>query len=352
MRRKNSKTNLVLALVLAATMFAAMIAGFAVGGKTTKPIEAIMDYIRNTSQKTDPEDTEWIGDDTADTEDTEETLPGEDDTTDEGGDPPDTTSQSTGGPDDTTDDISDTTQGIIIITTNDDTDPADTTKKIVVTTKETTAPRDSSERYQVPEIKTPDPRVSDDDYFCDALFLGDSRIVGLASYGRTEGATYYGRTSMSASTAFSASKTAETYKNSGNLEQFLTKLQFGKIYIMLGVNNEIGCSDKVVVKNFTNMLTKIRNLQPDAAIILISNFHVTAKKEQSSGTFTNAKVEHLNDILKTFADNKSIFYLDIENLYDIPGTGYMDPNCTRDGIHFYAKYYYKWRDAIEQKGKF
>ncbi|MBQ4065721.1 MAG: hypothetical protein IJD10_06435 [Clostridia bacterium] len=199
-----------------------------------------------------------------------------------------------------------------------------------------------------PPVVDPD-RVNDPDYFKDALFIGDSRTVGLATYGRIDGATYFGRTAMSVGNAFSDKK-SETEKSGLNLEQLLTQYRFGKIYILLGIN-EIGYSYNWITSRYEKVINKIRQLQPDAIIIIQSNMHVTkAKSDANPDTFNNARINELNRRLSAMADNKTVFYADLTSAFD-DGTGAMHPDYTGDGVHLRAKYYSLWRDWLLEYGK-
>ena len=99
----------------------------------------------------------------------------------------------------------------------------------------------SSERE--PEEKFPYMTTTgtvDADYFSDALFIGDSRTVGLSEYCAEldEQATFYGKTSLSIYEA----KNKAFVKTSGGkvtLAKALEGKDYKKVYIMVGIN-EIG----------------------------------------------------------------------------------------------------------------
>ncbi len=199
-----------------------------------------------------------------------------------------------------------------------------------------------------PPVVDPD-RVNDPDYYSDALFIGDSRTVGLATYGKISGATYFARTSMNVANAF-ADKKSETEKSGLNLTDFLTKYKFKKIYILLGIN-EIGYSYSWIMTRYEKVVNKIRELQPDAIIVIQSNMHVTQKKSDASpNTFNNDRINGLNKRLASLADNKTVFYADMAYIFDNEN-GAMKPEYTGDGVHLKGKYYALWRDWLLEKGK-
>ena len=222
---------------------------------------------------------------------------------------------------------------------------ADTTQKAPETTKtpETTSPVTT---------KTPDTTKSpqsDEEYFSDTLFLGDSRTVGFYLYAKIPGATYFARTSMNVYNVFD-DKVSETKDTSSyNLAALLTERKFGKIYILLGIN-EIGYSHTSVVKNYASVIEYIKQYQPEAKIIIQSNMHVTKKKSDSNSTFSNTRIDELNRRLAALADNEKVFYLGFEEIFD-DESGAMSSDYSGDGVHLYAKCYKLWRDFILENGK-
>ena len=77
-------------------------------------------------------------------------------------------------------------------------------------------------------------------YFKDALFIGDSRTVGLSMYvpELNAQATFYAKTSLTAAHALEQ-RFVETDLGVLTIPQALQQTQFQKIYIALGVN-ELG----------------------------------------------------------------------------------------------------------------
>ncbi len=217
---------------------------------------------------------------------------------------------------------------------------------------ETKPPETKPPETKPPETRPPEtkPPVSDAEYFSDVLFLGDSRTVGLASYASIPGATYFARTSMNVSNVF-ADKVSDT-KDTGSytLTQLLSERKFGKIYILLGIN-EIGYSYDWIVKNYTKVIDYIKLYQPEAKIIIQSNMHVTKKKSDANpNSFSNVRINELNRRLAALADNNKVFYIGFEHIFD-DASGALDPANTGDGVHLYPKRYSLWRDWILENGK-
>ena len=324
------------------TVVIAIGAGLLVSADSTNPIETLMFFVRdgvtsaierNESEVLEGEDTDPIfipPDLTFPPETTAEdiTLPETTST-------PDVTNEP-----EATIDAPGTTQSPVETTRNPGTTKEpDTTKKPETTEPVTTKAPDTTKAPQ-----------SNEEYFSDALFLGDSRTVGFYLYAKIPGATYFARTSMNVYNVFD-DKVSETKDTSSyNLAELLSAKKFGKIYILLGIN-EIGYSYSSVVNNYSTVIDYIRQYQPDAKIIIQSNMHVTKKKSDSNpNTFSNSRIDELNRRLSALADNKKIFYLGFEEIFD-DASGAMSAEYSGDGVHLYAKCYKLWRDWILENGK-
>ncbi|MBQ8259125.1 MAG: hypothetical protein IJY97_06125 [Clostridia bacterium] len=338
---KNSNPDGGLLLIsLIVTILIAVVGGLIVSADSTNPIETLMFFVRDgvtsapetEAEVPECEDTEpeFIPPTVILPEQTEEEIT-----------LPETTSalEVTENPE-TTAEIPVTTQK-----------PAETTQK-----HETTRSPETTKKPEttVPvTTKTPDTTKSpqsDGEYFSDTLFLGDSRTVGFYLYARIPGATYFARTSMNVYNVFD-DKVSETKDTSSyNLAELLAERKFGKIYILLGIN-EIGYSHSSVVKNYSSVIEYIKQYQPEAKIIIQSNMHVTKKKSDSNpNTFSNTRIDELNSRLAALADNKKVFYLGFEEIFD-DESGAMSPDYSGDGVHLYAKCYKLWRDFILENGK-
>ena len=168
---------------------------------------------------------------------------------------------------------------------------------------------------------------SDASYFDDALFIGDSRTVGIRDYGTLKNATYFCDVGLAASKL-----------DRDSIASIIGGKTFGKIYIMLGIN-EVGNDFEFTVSKFRTVIDAIREFQPDATIYLLANLHVTSVAQQAG--ITNERIDYLNSRISEFADYEKIFYIDINPVFD-DGNGNLRPDCTGDGIHVYASYYKTW----------
>lgn len=212
---------------------------------------------------------------------------------------------------DTTSDVTESVTGIEELTT-------------VATTEEITT-----------EPPEPEPLFveSDPSYFDDALFIGDSRTVGLNEYGTLKNADYF------CSVGLASYKIDSEYIDGYSIYDILSYKNYGKIYIMLGIN-ECANDFQSTVNSFANLMNTIREYQPDAIIYIMSSLHVTDTR-QAQGDITNEMIDNLNEAQASFADDKTVFHIDINEVFD-DSYGNLMSECSNDGVHVLAKYYQTW----------
>ena len=188
----------------------------------------------------------------------------------------------------------------------------------------------------------------DEEYFGDALFVGDSRTVGLSEYCEPldERATFYSKVSL---TIFDVMKKEFIKTDDGKmkLEEALSENQFGKIYIMLGLN-EIGTGDPDYFKNaYAEVIDRIRELQPDAIIYIQGIMHVTGAKSEKDKYINNERIDIRNLAISELADQQTIFYIDMNEAVD-DEDGNLDSTLSFDGVHLKASAYERWYQFLLQ----
>lgn len=188
-------------------------------------------------------------------------------------------------------------------------------------------------------------------YMDDALFIGDSRTKGLMAYSQiSEHATFYCQTSLTIFDLFKRSKAfIREDGEKKTLEQALGEHRFGKIYLMLGIN-ELGTgTPEYFFEEYASAVMKIRQMQPDAIIFVQSIMHVAEQKNASDPIFNNFNIEVRNVELQTLADDRNIFYLDVNEAV-CDENGNLFEGWTYDQIHLKAKHYPLWEEYLLQHG--
>lgn len=197
---------------------------------------------------------------------------------------------------------------------------------------------ENSNDVQRPEIE-PVFVSSDPSYFDDALFIGDSRTVGLCEYGTLKNADYFASTGMSIYKLWDETLSVEDVGRV-SLYELLNLKQYGKIYIMLGIN-ELGYKTEKTIAETEETIQKIKEQQPEATIYLSANLHVTKVRSERDKRINNKKIDKFNQKLETLTDNKGVYYIDVNEEFD-DENGNLRSECTGDDVHVYAKYYQDW----------
>ena len=201
----------------------------------------------------------------------------------------------------------------------------------------------------------PDPGVEsaspftqvDADYFDDALFIGDSHTDGFKDYAGLPNADYLCHNGL---TVWSAAEKAVFSTGSGKqtLAQALSGRRYGKVYLMLGIN-ELGTgSAEDWAAQYKVLLDLVRSCEPGAVIFLQAIFHTTQEKSETS-FFKNETINARNAELQKLADGKNVFYIDCNPVFD-DASGALTASYSGDGVHVKAAYYTMWRDYLYQFG--
>lgn len=232
--------------------------------------------------------------------------------------------------------------------TEESADIEKTETAVITESPESSVPKEEStleEECSTETTITPVIYHADVSYFDDALFIGDSRTVGLYEYGGLGNAEVFAHSGMNIYKIFKE----EFALRSGEkvtLEEALQKRSFGKIYIMLGIN-ELGYSFEQTVERFEEAVAQLQKLQPDAIIFIQANLHISKEKSEESDIFTNENINKYNDAIHQLADGEKIIYLDANPLYD-DEDGALSTEFSSDHAHILGKYYVDWVDYILQ----
>lgn len=190
----------------------------------------------------------------------------------------------------------------------------------------------------------------DDSYFSDALFIGDSRTVGLREYSTVSQADYYAATGLTVYKAFeSRFVTLDGSDDKLTIEEALNRRRYGKIYIMLGINElGTGTADSFIDK-YKQIIDRIRELQPEAVIFIQGIMKVTKEYSELSDYIHNEDIDERNERLALLADGQQVIYLDINPLL-CNENGDLHEEYTSDGVHLKAEYMSVWVDFLKKYG--
>ena len=185
----------------------------------------------------------------------------------------------------------------------------------------------------------------DKSYFDDALFIGDSRIEGLALYSGLDNAQF---AYMEGLTTFGLMSEKIAANGTATLADLLSSQTFKKIYIMLGIN-EAGYATDSYVSTYMDAISQIQALQPNAVIFMMGCMHVSSDYSDTHDIVNNDNIDEKNGAIAAYADGIKLFYLDMNTVVD-DGKGGLIKDYTWDDIHLQAQYYSVWEDYLYSHG--
>ncbi len=127
----------------------------------------------------------------------------------------------------------------------------------------------------------------------------------------------------------------------------LEGIQPKAVVLMIGTNNSGSDPAEGIASGITKIVETIRELQPQAKILLLAVF---PRGEKAAGNASREKLKLVNAEISKLADDKHIFYLDIGEKF-LQADGSLTKEIMPDFLHLSAAGYQIWADAIGPKLK-
>lgn len=182
-------------------------------------------------------------------------------------------------------------------------------------------------------------------FFDDALFIGDSRTVGLKKYtDLKDHADFLCKTSMTIYKVLESD-----FDNNKTVEKTLKNKKYGKVYIMLGIN-ELGTgTTENFLSSYTKLVDKIREVSPDTIIFIQAIMNIDKTQSTKDKVFNNTNILGRNNAIATLADNEHIFYIDVNPLV-CDENGFLREDLRGDHLHLLGSSNEIWRDFLLSHG--
>lgn len=180
-----------------------------------------------------------------------------------------------------------------------------------------------------------------DEYFKDALFIGDSRVVGLCAYAQMPGSCYAQASLNIKSVLTNAFLPTGKWTDDGLpiYETVFDALKrrddhFTKVYIGFGVN-EYGYSPAVFSSCYEYFLDRLTELlPPEAEIYVLGIFPVNDGKAAANGyAVKNERLLALDGVLAELCVKRGAHYLNVSEAVGDNGRYDLPPESASDGVH-------------------
>ena len=180
--------------------------------------------------------------------------------------------------------------------------------------------------------------------FPGAAFIGDSRVVGLESYGVISDADVYASVGISIKDVMNK----KTYTNEdgtlSTIMEAMFKKEYDKIYIKFGIN-ELGWVYLDEYKRYYGeVIDSLKNRYPNARIYLQATLPML--EGRTDDTYNNTKIDKINELTKQLAQEKNVNWVDITSAVT-DSTGVLPEEASNDGIHLTRDYLFKWVDYLK-----
>ena len=168
--------------------------------------------------------------------------------------------------------------------------------------------------------------VTNKDYYSDTVFMGDSVISGIESYG------------------YRNNVVGNVNATSGKLESYVNeamKSNPSKVFIMVGHNdaNYGTIKEESLASNITDIVEEIHKKKSSTKVYVLSITPITSAYEKKSSTnVKQSYIDKANSLIEENASSGKYTYVDVASAYK-DTNGYMKTDCTGNGINLKNSYY-------------
>ena len=164
------------------------------------------------------------------------------------------------------------------------------------------------------------------DYYSNSVFMGDSVISGIESYGYLDNVV------------------GNVNATSGKLESYVSeamKSNPSKVFIMVGHNdaNYGTIKEESLASNITDIVEEIHKKKSSTKVYVLSITPITSAYEKKSSTnVKQSYIDKANSLIEENASSGKYTYVDVASAYK-DTNGYMKTDCTGNGINLKNSYY-------------
>jgi lysophospholipase L1-like esterase len=176
------------------------------------------------------------------------------------------------------------------------------------------------------------------DFYSNAVFLGDSIVSGISTYGYLD--DVFGNVNATSAKLENYVSTAVATKPD-------------KLFIMVGHNdaNYGTIKEETLASNVIDLVEAVHKSSSSTKVYVLSMTPVTAAYEKkTSNNVTQSYIDTANALLEQNASANNYTYIDIASAYK-DDTGYLNQQCTGNGINITTSYYPFMLNGIAEVAK-
>lgn len=188
----------------------------------------------------------------------------------------------------------------------------------------------------------------DDNWFDDACFIGHSQVVGMSNYFKLPNADYYAIIGHTAREALEFPYYPLPNGGDGALSKALSQRSYGKVYIMLGINDCTNKDDQLekFLTPMREILDLVHETQPQAQVYMIS-LAPTGRETPNNICYSLDNVLLFTQAVKSLSREYNTEYLDLFRFMSDENGYMLNEFNAGDGIHIDAHHYDEIKDFLK-----
>ncbi len=184
--------------------------------------------------------------------------------------------------------------------------------------------------------------------FKDSIFVGDYFLSQVHSLGYFDSSKFAYTTDLDMNTMLTKKviKTEEGYVTLTDYAKTFTDQEIEAVYIVISAESVSWMDVPTFVKKYTTFVEGIISVYPEAHIYVQPIFPINEEKAAKRGySVTNEKIRQINEYIFSFAEENSIWILDMYGEF-ADKNGMLPAEYTTNGIRFEKNIYDIWSDYV------
>lgn len=177
-------------------------------------------------------------------------------------------------------------------------------------------------------------------------FIGNSRTQAFLMYTGLKDVIDYTNVGLMVDTAITKKFITNDEGEKITILEDLENRNIDTVYIMLGINELGWVYSSIFIKNYEELIDKIREVKPDCEIIIQSIIPVTKTKSDNDSIYNNKKISEYNALIKEMSDRKKIKFVNLVPVL-ADENGNLPENASPDGVHLNKEYCLKWLECLK-----
>ncbi len=200
---------------------------------------------------------------------------------------------------------------------------------------------------ETPAVKAKTFTHVEDDYFDDAVFIGDSRVLGLSMYcsALDSRSTFFAKKSLSIYDIRDKEWVETEDGREITVFDALQEVTFSKVYMMVGINELGRGTNESYAEAYKTVIDRILEINPNAIIYINSIMHVTKEKSDNDPIFNNGAINVRNAAILKYVDYQHVFFLNVNDILD-DEEGNLKAELSGDGVHLKGSCYEPWHQYL------